>query len=231
MTVSFATATVLTFDCYGTLIDWEAGLLEAFDAVLAPRDIHRPADELLSLFAEIESPIQQGAFKPYRQVLDLSMEALCRRLGFVPTEREVTTLSRSLPSWPPFPDTGPALRRLATRFQLGIISNVDDDLFAGSARLLGVPFDWVVTAQQALSYKPARNNFHRALARIGRPWNEVIHCAQSLFHDIGPARSLGLQTVWINRRSGREGTGATPMATVVPDLEVPDLASLADQAL
>ena len=233
MTVSFSTATVLTFDCYGTLIDWESGILAALRGVLTPRGIIRTDDELLATFARVESPIQQGEFKPYREVLDLGTQALCQELGFEPTALETTALSRSLPEWRPFPDTVPALERLATRFKLGIISNVDDDLFAGSARHLTVEFGWIVTAQQVGSYKPSRNNFHRALARIGRPWNEVVHCAQSLFHDVGPARSLGLQTVWVNRRAGRAGEGATPPppSNAVPDLVVPDLASLALAAL
>ncbi len=227
MTVAFSAATVLTFDCYGTLIDWESGILGALRSVLQPRGIERGDDELLTAFARIESPIQQGEFRSYRQVLDLGMRALCREIGFEPNDREAAALSRSLPDWRPFPDTVPALAQLATRFRLGIISNVDDDLFVGSARQLGVKFNWVVTAQQVGSYKPARNNFHRALARIGRPWNEVVHCAQSVFHDIGPARSLGLQTVWVDRRAGKPGAGATPPASVTPDLVVPDLASLA----
>jgi 2-haloacid dehalogenase len=229
MTFSFESARVLTFDCYGTLIDWESGILAALRSVLGPRGIAPTDDELLTRFARIESPIQQGPFRPYREVLDLSMTALCRELGFAATEPETTALSRSLPSWPPFADTVAALRTLATRFRLGVISNVDDDLFAGSARQLEVAFDWVVTAQQVGAYKPSPANFQRALAAIGRPRNEVVHCAQSLYHDIAPARSLGLRTVWVDRRAGKAGGGATPAppAGAVPDLTVPDLETLA----
>jgi len=122
--------------------------------------------------------------------------------------------------------TGPTLR---SRFKLAIVSNTDDDLFADTARLLEVPFDWVITAQQARSYKPSHNNFRLALERIARPPAEVLHCAQSVYHDIVPARALGLATVWVNRR-GAKGGGATKAASGRPDLEVPDLKTLAEMA-
>ncbi len=229
--MNFARFSVLTFDCYGTLIDWESGILAALRAVLAPRGISRTDDDLLGLFAEIEAPLQTGPFRPYREVLDLAMTALCRRLDFEPRAEEATALSRSLPTWRPFPDTVLALRRLASRFDLGIISNVDDDLFAGSAAQLGVDFRWIVTAQQVGSYKPAPANFHWALERIGRPREQILHCAQSLFHDVATAQALGLATVWVNRRHGKIGGGATPPSAAVPDLEVPDLATLAALAV
>jgi len=225
--VPSAECRALTFDCYGTLIDWETGILKSLRSVLTPRRIQLDDDQLLSLFAAIESPIQQGPFRSYRDVLHASMRRIADHLGFVPDGDEVSALSRSLPDWPPFPDTVPALAALGHRYRLGIISNTDDDLFAGTARRLETHFDWVITAQQAGSYKPSRNNFHRALERIGLPWDQVTHVAQSLYHDIGPARSLGLATVWVNRRAGKSGFGATPAARVLPDLEVPDLATLA----
>lgn len=225
--MKFDRFSVLTFDCYGTLIDWETGILGAIHGVLKPRGIERADDELLTLFGELESPIQFGTFRRYREVLDLTMGELCRRLGFAPTLTELTAISRSLPEWRPFPDTVAALKTLATRYQLGVISNVDDDLFEGSARQLGVKFDWVVTAQQARSYKPSLNNFRHALQQIGKPWDQVLHCAQSLFHDVGPAKSLGLATVWVNRRAGKPGAGATPPSTAKPDLVVDDMATLA----
>lgn len=137
-------------------------------------------------------------------------------------------LPNSLQFWPPFPDTTEALLRLKARYKLAIISNVDDDLFAASARQLGVPFDHVITAQQVRSYKPSHNNFERALERVGVAREQVLHVAQSVYHDIVPARALGLSTVWVNRRRGLSGSGATLPAEGRPDLEVPDLKSLAD---
>lgn len=217
----------ITFDCYGTLIDWEQGILTALRPVVRRYGVDRSDDELLALFAEIEAPIQQGPFRRYREVLHEAMRRLAARLGCEVTAPEVACLADSLPDWPPFADTVPALEALARRYRLGIISNVDDDLFRGTARRLGVEFSWVITAEQVGSYKPSRHNFFRALERIGLPWDRVLHSAQSLYHDIATARSLGLATVWVNRRSGRAGGGATPSATARPDLEVPDLASLA----
>ena len=225
--LDFGRFEVITFDCYGTLIDWEAGLLAALRTVLARRGRMVPDEELLARFARLESPIQQGPYRRYREVLRETMRRLAAEVGFEPTAEDLDALAVSLPDWPPFADTVEALRTLATRYRLGIVSNVDDDLFQGTARRLGIEFSWVITAEQARSYKPSRQNFHRALERIGLAWDRVLHAAQSLYHDIGPARSLGLATVWVNRRAGLAGGGATPPASVRPDLEVPDLATLA----
>jgi 2-haloacid dehalogenase len=120
-----------------------------------------------------------------------------------------------------------ALKYLKERYKLAVISNIDDDLFAHSARHLGVPFDWVITAEQVESYKPSLNNFEKAIEIIGAPRGEILHVAQSLYHDIAPAKELGLANVWVNRRHNLKGYGATYPADAVPDLEVPDLATLA----
>ena len=124
-----------------------------------------------------------------------------------------------------------ALAALAGRFRLAVITNCDDDLFAASNRRLGVTFDWIVTAQQAESYKPSHRNFELAFERIGGPRERILHVAQSLYHDHVPAKELGLQSVWINRRAGREGSGATPPAAAAPDATFPDMASFAESAL
>jgi 2-haloacid dehalogenase len=117
---------------------------------------------------------------------------------------------------------------LKKKYKLAILSNIDDALFAFSARRLGIQFDWIITAQQAKSYKPSLNNFHLGIERIGLPRSKILHVAQSLYHDIVPAKTLGLSTVWINRRHDKKGFGATPPAQVQPDLEVPDLQTLAE---
>jgi 2-haloacid dehalogenase len=132
-------------------------------------------------------------------------------------------------AWPAFPDSSPALQALQEKYKLAIISNIDDDLFTFSARKLQVQFDWVITAQQARSYKPSLQNFHLAFERIGLPRTKMLHVAQSLFHDIVPAKALGLSTVWVNRRHNKAGFGATPPAQARPDLEVPDLQTLAEK--
>jgi len=131
--------------------------------------------------------------------------------------------------WPAFPDSAAALQALHKKFRLAIVSNIDDDLFAHSAQRLQVRFDWIITAQQVKSYKPSLNNFRMAFERIGVPQNRILHVAQSLFHDIAPANALGLSSVWVNRRHKKEGSGATPEAQARPDLEVPDLRTLAEK--
>jgi 2-haloacid dehalogenase len=216
----------LTFDCYGTLIDWESGILAAVKPVLAAHGREASDEEILRLYAGLESRIEQEEFRAYRSVLRGVMDGFGERLGFEPDEAERSALGDSLGRWPPFPDTVDALRALKSRFRLGILSNVDDDLFAMTARRLGVAFDWVVTAGQVGAYKPSRRMFEAALARIDLPGEAILHVAQSLHHDVGPAREIGLATVWVHRRQGKSGSGATPEARARPDLELPDLASL-----
>jgi 2-haloacid dehalogenase len=221
---------ILSFDCYGTLIDWESGILSALAPLLSRYGRSVPEETLLKAFGELESDAEQAPYRPYSVVLGEVVEGLGRRFGFTPNAEERASLAGSLASWPPFPDTRGALRALSSKYRLAIISNIDDDLFAGTGRALGIEFDWVVTAGQVGSYKPSLENFRRALARFGAPKEKVLHVAQSLFHDIAPAKSVGLSTVWVNRRLGKKGSGATPAASARPDLEVPDLQSLAELA-
>lgn len=217
----------LTFDCYGTLIDWERGILEALGPMLAAHGVvGGQADGVLERFARLESTIQAGSFLSYREVLAGVARGFGAELGFRPSAEEVAGFAGSVPSWPPFADTVDALRALALRYRLAVVSNVDDDLFAGTARQLGVTFDHVVTAQQLKSYKPATAHFDEALRRLGLPRDRVLHVAQSLFHDIAPAKALGFSCVWVNRRMGKARGGATAAASAEPDLEVPDLATL-----
>jgi len=218
---------VLTFDCYGTLIDWESGIWEALRPVFASHQISITTDGALELFGELEAEAERGEYRDYKTVLRMVLEGLGSRLGFVPTQTEYQHFSESVRDWPAFPDSARALQALKKKYKLAIISNIDDDLFASSAQRLHTRFDWVITAQQAKSYKPSLNNFHLAFERIGVPTNKILHVAQSLFHDMVPAKALGLSTVWINRRSNKAGFGATPPAQAQPDLEVPDLQTLA----
>ncbi|MGD0575468.1 MAG: haloacid dehalogenase type II [Anaerolineales bacterium] len=221
---------VLTFDCYGTLIDWEAGIWAALRPVLSNHHIQMAVEKALELYGELETEAERGEYHEYRAVLQMVLEGFGKRLGFAPTETELKGFSGSVENWPAFPDSARALIALKGKYKLAILSNIDDDLFAFSARRLQVLFDWVITAQQARSYKPSSNNFHLALERIGLPRQKILHVAQSLFHDIVPAKQLGFATVWVNRRQDREGFGATPPAQVEPDLEVPDLETLAKMA-
>jgi 2-haloacid dehalogenase len=225
--IDFAAKRVLTFDCYGTLIDWETGLLAAMRPILARHGAAADDERLLALYGEAEAALERGPYRPYREVLAAALAEVARGLGAAVSPGEVAAFADSVGDWPAFADTPGALAALARRFRLAIVSNIDDDLFARSQPRLGVAFDWIVTAQQVKRYKPAPDHFRVALARIGHPPAEVVHVAQSLFHDHVPAKALGLETVWVNRRHGKAGAGATPPASVAPDLEVPDLATLA----
>jgi 2-haloacid dehalogenase len=228
--LDFDRYTYLTFDCYGTLIDWERGILAALRPVLDRHGIAIADDAALELYGELESAAEAGPYRPYRELLATVMDGFGERLGFVPSAAERAALAASVGDWPPFPDTVEALRALADRFRLVILSNIDDDLFALSARHLGVAFAAIVTAQQVGSYKPDPRNFRALLARLDTAPDRVLHVAQSLFHDIAPANALGLTTVWVNRRHDRPGSGATPPAMARPDLVVPDLRTLAHLA-
>lgn len=229
--LDFGRFDALTFDCYGTLIDWETGITKALRDVLGRRGARARDDELLESFARYEAEAESGEYLRYREVLARSLRGVCSGYGFEPTDEELGGFSGSVGDWPVFPDSPGALARLARRFRLGVITNCDDDLFAPSNERLGVTFDWVVTAQQVGAYKPSPRNFEVAFERIGLPRERILHVAQSLFHDHLPARRLGLSTVWVDRRHGRSGSGATPPASATPDLTVPDLATFADHAL
>jgi 2-haloacid dehalogenase len=224
--LDFSRFECLTFDCYGTLIDWESGILRALRPILQEHGVELPDDEILELYGELEAEAEQGEYRRYREVLESVVRGLRKHFGFTPSWAEISSLPNSLKEWAPFPDTVPALQQLKSRYQLAIISNVDDDLFRFTARNLEVPFDHVITAEQARSYKPSTNNFKLAMERIGLPPSKILHVAQSLYHDVVPAKSLGLATVWVNRRAGKPGAGATKAAEATPDLEVQDLANL-----
>jgi 2-haloacid dehalogenase len=221
----------LTFDCYGTMIDWEKGIFSALRPILAAHGKALSDFALLELYSELELKAEQGEFRKYREVLQSVVAGFGKRLGFKPSEEEIRSLPGTLPQWPPFPDTVAALKRLQTRYRLAVISNIDDDLFASSEPKLQAQFDQVITAEQARSYKPSLNNFRLALKRLGLAPDQVLHVGQSLYHDVTPAKSLGIATVWVNRPSPRSGAGAARTADGKPDLEVSDLATLADIAL
>ncbi len=224
--IDFSGVRALTFDCYGTLIDWETGIIQAVRPVLSVHGVRTPDEAILEKFARLEAEEEREEHKPYREVLLNVMGRLGREYECEFIDRELDRLPDSIKRWPAFPDTAASLRRLAERFSINIISNVDDDLFEGTRVKLGAEPDRFVSAQYCRSYKPARRNFNVMLALLDLPKEQVVHVAQSLYHDIKPARELGLRTVWVNRRKGKTGSGATPPADAAPDLELPDLASL-----
>ena len=222
---------LLTFDCYGTLIDWEAGIIDAVRSICAGRERTPDDAAILAAFAAAEHVVQHEGYRSYRDVLALTLDRMESALGFRPAPPERAAFAASVGDWPAFPDTVAALARLAGRYRLGIVSNVDDDLFAGSRRHLVADFDWVVTAQQVGSYKPAPAHFAEMARRSRIPVERTLHVAQSLFHDIAPAAALGYATVHVNRATRGKGSGATPVSGAEATREVPDMASLADLLL
>jgi len=224
--LDFTRFTHLTFDCYGTLIDWENGILDAVGPVLQRHGVNASPVEVLRLYTKMEAEQEARPYQRYRDVLRQVMIGFGAALGFQPSAAELEVLPDSIGRWQPFPDTVPALRRLGERFKLVIVSNIDDAMFGNTAKLLGVKFDDVITAEQVRSYKPALVNFEFTLKRLGVPASQILHVAQSLYHDHMPARRLGFGTVWINRPSRLPGTGLALPADVRPHLELPDLQSL-----
>ena len=229
--MDFSAFRTITFDCYGTLIDWEAGILPVLRRVLAAHGHTLPDGAILELYGEFEAQAESGAYQSYRDVLESVVRQFGERCGFHPCRIELRSLHESVPAWPPFPDTVAALQKLEQRYRLAVISNIDDDLFAETRKHLGVDFAGVITAQQARSYKPSINNFRLALQTLGVEPSRLLHAGQSVYHDVIPAQSLGISTVWVNRRSARPGVGAVRAASGKPDLEVPDVASLAALAV
>jgi 2-haloacid dehalogenase len=229
--MDFSRFSTISFDCYGTLINWEAGILPALRTVLSRHQLNLEDSAILELYGEFEAEAESGPYQKYRDVLQSVVRAVGLRLGFQPSSDDMRTLSESVPAWPPFPDTVAALQNLKSRFNLAIISNIDDDLFAKTQKLLGVEFDAVITAEQARSYKPSIRNFELALQRLAIDPGHLLHVGQSIYHDVLPAQSLGIATVWVNRKSARPGVGAVRPAEGKPDLEVPDLATLVTKAL
>ena len=218
----------LSFDCYGTLIDWERGLLRAIGEVLESRSLAVPDEEVLELFATAEAQVEEDAahaFIKYREVLESVLENIGDELGFAPSPDECADFARSVSIWPAFADSQAALAKLAERFELIVLSNVDADLFQGSADKLGRPFKHAFTADKIGSYKPDPRNFAYLLEHSGHPKEAILHVAQSLFHDVAVARELGFTTCWINRQAC--APGATKPSAAIPHYELPDMASLA----
>jgi len=210
---------VVTFDCYGTLIDWERGIRAAFEEAARADGVTISGDAILRAYEMIEPVVEREAFRTYRDVLTETASRAAQMLGWRLSSGAF--LAESLPSWKPFMDTNPALQRLhAAGIRLGILSNVDDDLLAATRRHFSVEFEPIVTAQQVRSYKPGHAHFVEARRRIGgATW---LHAAQSDFHDIVPANQLGIATAWINRHAESPLPGGTPR------YEFANLTALAD---
>lgn len=220
--LDFAQFDWISFDCYGTLIDWEAGILGFLRPLLLRHAQQLTDAQILNLYSEFEPREQQsGSYRTYRQVLAAVVNDFARELRFDVNDTETCGWADSIRDWLPFPDTVPALRELRRRYRLAILSNIDDDIFRYSAQKLDVPFACVVTAQQARSYKPALANFELLLQKLTAARGRLLHVAESLYHDVAPASSLGIATVWVNRRQGK--AAASKLCNARPDVEVCDL--------
>jgi len=221
----------LSFDCYGTLIDWETGLV---DALRSLRDNGASAEEILEAYGPIEHEIEvEQPGLPYSQLLERVHERLSDRFGVEPDEVEAAKFGASVGDWPAFPDSAEALRYLKQHFKLIILSNVDRLSFAGSNQRLGVEFDHIFTAQDIGSYKPDLRNFEYLISHVaadGIAKGELLHVAQSLFHDHVPANRMGIASAWIDRRAGKPGGGATVTPDPMPhyDFRFTSLGQLAE---
>lgn len=210
----------LSFDCYGTLIDWESGIIGYLQPLLESVDAHVIDEWVLAFYGEMEPEVQAEGGS-YRSVLARVLERFGKRLGFTPGEDDLAGFAGSIEYWQPFPDTVESLRQLSRDFELIALSNIDDDLFAMSARAMGNPFRQLISAQQVGAYKPDPKMFEALLASAQGP---VLHVAQSRFHDIVPATAAGLDTVWIDRPS----LGATRQVEATPTWTFSSLAEFAD---
>lgn len=226
----------LTFDVFGTLIDWEAGVAQALGPWAAANGLSVSEADLVAAFGRFESPRQQANPETrYPEVLELVFEDIARSFGVEPRNADAVAFGESVAAWPAFADSAESLAYLSRHCRLGVISNVDRASFAACNRKLGVDFDIIVTAEDAGAYKPDLRPFHLALERlneIGIGQDTLLHTAQSLFHDHDPGKRLGLTTCWIDRKGQAEGgvSGATPAppGAPEPDIRFPSLAELVE---
>jgi 2-haloacid dehalogenase len=233
--IEWSRVQALTFDCFGTLVDWEQGILRDLKAGLTTR-AGKPAteyyadDELLRFYSLAEPAAQGTPFKTYRDVLKVSLLRIADSGHLKIKDPEV--LVHGLPTWPVFDDVPEALGRLKGRFKIALVTNCDRDLLAGVLPRLGADLDAVITSADVSAYKPSPRLFEEALNRLGVAKDALVHAAQSLFHDVEPARGMGIATVHVDRRGGKPG-GATPRPTAaaIPDLVVKNLSELCSRAL
>ncbi|GIX33081.1 MAG: haloacid dehalogenase [Lysobacterales bacterium] len=215
----------LSFDCFGTLVDWERGIIAVFSPLFLREERTLPQPALLSAYAAFEAALERPPFRPYRQVLRACMRALSEHFALPLAPGEEDALLRALPRFPLFPDSREALARLRSRYRLALLSNTDRDLLAPVLQSLGNPFDCVLTSEEIGAYKPDPRCFEALLRATEAAPEEILHCAQSRFHDIAPARVTGLRTVWIRR--GRSGPGAVPPSEARADHVLESLSELA----
>ncbi|MFQ5933571.1 MAG: haloacid dehalogenase type II [Dehalococcoidia bacterium] len=214
---------VVSFDCYGTLIDWEKGMREALAALLNKKGLPLSIEALHNAYGEAELETEQGAYRSYKEVLETGVREAFRREGIELTDDEGRIFVDTIPSWPKFPETTEVLAQLKAKgYKLVILSNVDDDLIQGSVLTIGIDFDGVITAEQVRSYKPSPGHWDRMLKQFSVSKERVLHVGASYTHDITPGKELGFTVAWINRTGEASGGDARS------DHQFPDLRGLLD---
>jgi len=216
------TPEAVTFDCYGTLVDWEAGIRGLLERICREKGVNVNLRDLLQAREDIEFELIQGEYQSYREILKVSLKEMFARFSIPYTDADGERLAESVPEWPVFPETRPALQRLAARSRLSIISNIDDDIIEKTKARIGVRFHVTVTAQQARAYKPSTKPFQLALEKLGCKPDQAMHVSSGFRYDIPPAHSLGFQTAWVNRKREQKPNG------VQADHEFSNLTELAE---
>ena len=212
----------LTFDCYGTLIDWESGIRNACKNIIRNKSIQVDLDSLPERYILAELEVEHEMYRKYKEILVITAIKLLKSLGIDALAEEAQAFADSIYSWPPFPETNPVLRSLKEKYKLVILSNIDDNIIEQSIKLIGIEFDGFITAEQVKSYKPSHKHWERMLQTFGVPMEKVLHIAASYVHDIVPAKEMGFKTVWINRHNER------PKGPINPDYEFNSLKPLID---
>jgi 2-haloacid dehalogenase len=214
---------LITFDCYGTLIDWESGMKRALSGLLMRRNLSLDVESLTERYIEIELGIEREGYRRYNEVLMLGVRRLFEERGIGLTPQEERIFADTIIAWPPFEETTEVLKRLKEKYRLAILSNIDDDIIRRSIDLMDVEFDAVITAEGVRSYKPSYGHWRRLIEVFNLPNNkEILHVAASYVHDIVPAKELGFRTAWINRKNEK------PRGDIRPDYEFRDLRPLLD---
>ncbi|KRT65196.1 MAG: haloacid dehalogenase, 2-haloacid dehalogenase [Candidatus Dadabacteria bacterium CSP1-2] len=211
---------LITFDCYGTLIDWESGMKNALRNLTKRRNISFDIESLPERYIEIELEIEKEGYRKYKEVLGLGVRRLFEEKGIMLSSEEEKIFADSINTWPPFNETTEVLRKIKEKYKLAILSNIDEDLIKHSIKLIGVEFDGVITAEQVKSYKPSHGHWKRMMDVFKIPKENVLHVAASYVHDIVPAKELGFQAVWINRKDEKL------KGSIKPDYEFRDLRPL-----
>ncbi|MCS7192056.1 MAG: haloacid dehalogenase type II [Armatimonadetes bacterium] len=210
----------VTFDCYGTLIDWDTGIRNFLSKLLARKGVFVDLDRIHRCWEEIQFELIQREYRPYKDILRLSLEATLKEFGITYSSEDGDAFAASMPTWKSFPDVPPSLQKLKGFTRIAIISNTDNDILKESVKLMGVEFDALVTAQDAKVYKPSPRIFEFALQQLNEDPKGILHVAFGFKYDLVPAKQVGMTTCWLNR------TGEPKPEGIEPDFIIPSLAEV-----